>query len=192
MRMLLAPAVLSLAVLGLAVSPTAAQPPQLQSPGSQGDAIAQALDWYCSAWMKRGVADAPPPTHTEGAQAGWRESASAKPAIGPIVWKNGAWGRASLVRVAQADGHRCSISMQLVRDGWTTDEAHAAVTGWIGKAWPDAFKAKDRMSGPRNTRETIWNSEGDMTLTLQESPEAGAQPNIFITLMRQNKDGKAI
>lgn len=194
MRIALAAAAASLALLpltgGAQVLPD--QVPSDQSPGSQADAITEALSFYCAAWMRRGVSDAPHPPHPDGAKAGWRESASAKPAVGPIVWKNGAWGRASLVRVAQADGHRCSISMQLVRDGWSTEPAHTAVSGWVAKTWPEAFKAKDRMAGPRDTRETIWNAEGDLTLTLQEAPSSGAQPNVFITLMRQDKDGRSI
>ena len=183
---------LAAAAAALSLSPAAAQAPDQQSGGSQATAITEALDFYCTAWMRRGVSDDPQPAHVGAARAGWRESSSAKPAVGPIVWKTGDWGRASLVRVAQDDGHRCSVSMQLVRTGWSTDPAHQAVTAWIGKNWPGAFKAKDRMAGPRETRETIWNAEGDMTLTLQESPAAGAQPNIFITLKRQDRNGKAI
>ncbi len=167
-------------------------PLQSPAPSAQQAAITEGLDWYCTAWMKRGAADIAPPRHEEGARSGWRENASAKPAVGPILAKGGPWGQASLVRVSQPTGHRCSISMQLSRTDWTTDTAHAAVTAWVAKAWPNNFKSKDRQPGPRGGRETIWNAEGDLTLTLQESPEAGAQPNVFITLSRQDRDGNAI
>lgn len=170
-----------------------AQPPAipLSSPG-QAQAIEEGLQWYCTAWMKRGASDEAQATPPHGLRAGWREGASARPAVGPILSKGGAWGNASLVRVAQPSGHRCSISMQLARDGWTTDTAHEAVTTFVAKTWPDAYKAKDRLPGPRNGRETIWNVERDMTVTLQEASAAGAQPNVFITIARTDKDGKSI
>lgn len=170
-----------------------AQPPEAAgySPG-QAQAITEGLEWYCSAWMKRGVSDAPQATPAQGLRAGWREGASARPAVGPILSKGGDWGNAALVRVAQPTGHRCSISMQLSREGWSTDTAHQTVTAFVAKTWPEAYKAKDRLPGPRDGRETIWNLERDLTLTLQEAPAAGAQPNVFITLARTDKDGSSI
>ena len=104
----------------------------------------------------------------------------------------GDWGQASLVRVRQTAGHRCSISMQLSRNGWTTDTAHGAVSAWTAKNWPKAVKSKDRSEGPRMSRETVWVVDGNLSITLQEATQAGAQPNVFITLARQDRPAGAI
>lgn len=176
---ILAPALVC-AILG--VDPATAQGPS----SDQAAAITEALDWFCADWIKPDAPADAPPRHDRGVSAGWRETRSAAPAVGPILIKGGAWGRASVVRVAPPAGHRCSISMQLSSANWSTDTAHAAVTAWTARAWPTAFKAKDRGEGPRMTRETVFRFEANLSLTLQESPEAGAQPNVFITVSRQD------
>lgn len=157
-------------------------PLQAAAPSPQASAIAEGLDLYCLSWLDP---RAPAPTANPRATAatGWREQRSAAPAVGPILIKGGTWGNASLVRVDQASGRRCSIAIQLAADRWTTDTAYEALGAWAVDRWPDARLSKTRGEGPRGTRETVWMS-GSLTLTLQEAPGPGAQPNVFISVQR--------
>lgn len=169
-----------LAAIGLAIAAPSAI---ADEPNPQSETIAQGLDFYCADWMTAAL-DEPAPRHEGGVRAGWREFRSAAPAVGPILMKGGDWGQVSVVRVAQADGHRCSMAIQLSSIGWTTETAYAAVVAWTMEKWPEALMHKERGEGPRGTRETIWRMEGGTILTLQESPAPGAQPNVFITLQK--------
>jgi hypothetical protein len=159
----------------------------------EGEALSQALRYYCYDWVQAMDGEEASPRPEAARAAGWMERASyvtrdptkARPS-GKMQQAGGDWGAISLIRLKLPDGgHRCTMTMMLRSDPWSTDAPHQVISDFVAEKWPGAIRAKHRAEGPRDSRETVWHAAGDIQVTVQEAKGPNATPNVFVLVTRQ-------
>lgn len=158
---------------------------QAQS-GNPGGALNQALDQYCSDWLKAADAGEVAGIQAQAMKAGWAKLNTSNPKarsqrlVAP-------WGQMDLrLDTGSDDDTRvCTINIALEPANLSWNQAYSILGAWAAKAKPTAVKTDDQRVSAGSKR-TAWSVDGNRVVTLVEPDPRVAIPQAasMITVWR--------